>query len=115
MMMQLREQAERFGLNVQDKNVESVDSSSRPFKVTVEGEDFFAHSLIVSTRRRIHLGWMLLAKQSRKDAEFRPVQHAMERSSKKRRSWLSVGGDSACEEATFLTRFRIEGHLDSSP
>ena len=46
MMMQLREQAERFGLNVQDKNVESVDTSSRPFKVTVEGEDFFAHSLI---------------------------------------------------------------------
>ena len=43
MMMQLREQAERFGLNVHDKNVESVDTSSRPFKVTVEGEDFFAH------------------------------------------------------------------------
>ena len=49
MMMQLREQAERFGLNVHDKNVESVDTSSRPFKVTVEGEDFFAHSLIVCT------------------------------------------------------------------
>jgi len=42
MMMQLREQAERFGLTVQDKNVEAVDTQSRPFKVTVEGEDFFA-------------------------------------------------------------------------
>ena len=30
MMMQLREQAERFGLKVQDKNVGSVDLSSRP-------------------------------------------------------------------------------------
>ena len=39
MMMQLREQAERFGLEVQDRNVESVDLSQRPYKVTVEGEE----------------------------------------------------------------------------
>ena len=39
MMMQLREQAERFGLDVQDRNVESVDLSERPFKVLVEGEE----------------------------------------------------------------------------
>ena len=38
MMIQLREQAERFGLKVQDKNVERVDVSERPFKVWVEGE-----------------------------------------------------------------------------
>ena len=39
MMIQLREQAERFGLEVQDKNVEKVDFSERPFKVWVEGEE----------------------------------------------------------------------------
>ena len=39
MMMQLREQAERFGLDVQDRNVESVDLSERPFKILVEGEE----------------------------------------------------------------------------
>ena len=33
MMMHLREQAERFGLEVQDRNVERVDFSERPFKV----------------------------------------------------------------------------------
>ena len=33
MMVELREQAERFGLEVHDKNVERVDVSSRPFKV----------------------------------------------------------------------------------
>ena len=37
MMMQLREQAERFGLEVQDRNVESVDLSQKPYKVMVEG------------------------------------------------------------------------------
>ena len=49
MMMQLREQAERFGLDVQDRNVESVDLSERPFKVLVEGEEFLANSIIIST------------------------------------------------------------------
>ena len=49
MMIQLREQAERFGLEVQDRNVESVDLSQRPYKVTVEGEEFLAHSIIIST------------------------------------------------------------------
>ena len=39
MMMELRSQAERFGLEVQDRNVESVDLSKRPYKVTVEGEE----------------------------------------------------------------------------
>ena len=49
MMMQLREQAERFGLEVQDRNVERVDMSERPFKVYTEGEEFLTHSIIVST------------------------------------------------------------------
>jgi thioredoxin reductase (NADPH) len=38
MMMELREQAERFGLEIEDKNVERIDASSRPFKVYVEGD-----------------------------------------------------------------------------
>ena len=49
MMMQLREQAERFGLEVQDRNVESVDLSQRPYKVMVEGEEFLANAIIIST------------------------------------------------------------------
>ena len=43
MMMQLREQAERFGLDVQDRNVESVDLSERPFKVSVSYTHLRAH------------------------------------------------------------------------
>ena len=49
MMTELREQAERFGLEVQDRNVDSVDTSERPFKVEVEGETFLTHSIIVCT------------------------------------------------------------------
>ena len=42
MMLELRTQAERFGLKVQDKNVEKVDLGSRPFKVWVEGQEFLS-------------------------------------------------------------------------
>ena len=38
MMMQLREQAERFGLEIQYRNVESVYLSQRPYKVSLECE-----------------------------------------------------------------------------
>ena len=49
MMMQLREQSERFGLEVRDQNVESVDLSEQPYKVVVEGETFLTRGIIVST------------------------------------------------------------------
>ena len=49
MMMQLRQQAERFGLKVQDKNVERIDTSEQPYSVWVEGEEHKAHALIICT------------------------------------------------------------------
>ena len=45
MMLQLREQSERFGLEVHDKNVERVDFSEQPFKVWVEGQLFLSKSV----------------------------------------------------------------------
>ena len=104
MMMQLREQAERFGLKVQDKNVGSVDLSSRPYKVTVEGEEFLTHSIIVSTgAESIWLNAPGEAEQKGRgistcatcDGAFFRDEEVM----------VIGGGDSACEEATFLTRF----------
>ena len=49
MMMELREQAERFGLEVHDKNVERVDLSKKPYSVWVEGEEYKSESLIICT------------------------------------------------------------------
>jgi len=104
MMMQLREQAERFGLKVQDKNVGSVDLSSRPYKVTVEGEEILTHSIIVSTgAESIWLDAPGEAEQKGRgistcatcDGAFFRDEEVM----------VIGGGDSACEEATFLTRF----------
>lgn len=104
MMTQLREQAERFGLTVQDKNVERVDLSSRPYKVYVEGEEFLTDSIIVSTGAESI--WL--------DAEGEAEQKGRGISTcatcdgaffRDEEVIVIGGGDSAMEEATFLTRF----------
>jgi len=104
MMVELREQAERFGLEVQDKNVERVDFSSRPFKVVVEGEEFFAKSIIICTgAESIWLGAEGEAEQKGRgistcatcDGAFFRDEEVL----------VIGGGDSAMEEANFLTRF----------
>ena len=104
MMMQLREQAERFGLTVQDKNVEAVDTQSRPFKVTVEGEDFFAHSLIICTGAES----IWLDAPGEADQKGRGISTCATCDGaffREEEVLVIGGGDSACEEATFLTRF----------
>ena len=104
MMVDLREQAERFGLRVQDKNVERVDTSERPFKVYVEGEEFLANALIICTGAEAI--WLNAENEDAQkgrgistcatcDGAFFRDQEIM----------VVGGGDSAMEEATFLTRF----------
>ena len=104
MMIQLREQAERFGLEVQDKNVEKVDFSERPFKIWVEGELFLSKSVIICTgAESIWLGAEGEEEQKGRgistcatcDGAFFREQEVL----------VIGGGDSAMEEATFLTRF----------
>lgn len=104
MMMELREQAERFGLEVRDQNVESVDLSEKPYKVVVEGETFLTHAIIVSTgAESIWLNAPGEEEQKGRgistcatcDGAFFRDEEVM----------VIGGGDSACEEATFLTRF----------
>jgi len=104
MMVELRTQAERFGLEVEDKNVEKVDFSERPFKVWVEGEEFQAEAIIISTGAdAIWLGAEGEAEQKGKgistcatcDGFFFRDEEVI----------VVGGGDSAMEEANFLTRF----------
>tara|TARA_B110000444_G_scaffold13537_1_gene11606 strand:+ start:10586 stop:11551 length:966 start_codon:yes stop_codon:yes gene_type:complete len=104
MMMELREQAERFGLEVHDRNVDRVDLSERPFKVYSEGEEYLTQAIIVSTgAESIWLGVEGEAEQKGRgistcatcDGAFFKEQEIM----------VVGGGDSAMEEATFLTRF----------
>ena len=104
MMMQLREQAERFGLDVQDRNVESVDFSERPFKVLVEGEEFLANSIIISTGAESI--WLNAPGEAEQKGRGISTCATCDGAFFRDEEVLVIGGgDSACEEATFLTRF----------
>ena len=104
MMMQLRAQAERFGLEVQDRNVESVDLSKRPYKVTVEGEEFLTHSIIISTGAESI--WLNAPGEAEQKGRGISTCATCDGAFFKNEEVLVIGGgDSACEEATFLTRF----------
>ena len=104
MMLQLRSQAERFGLEVQDRNVESVDLSKRPYKVTVEGEEFLTHSIIISTGAESI--WLNAPGEAEQKGRGISTCATCDGAFFKNEEVLVIGGgDSACEEATFLTRF----------
>lgn len=104
MMMHLREQAERFGLEVQDKNVERVDVSERPFKVWVEGEEFRAQTLIICTgAEAIWLG--AEGEDAQKGRGISTCATCDGAFFRDEEIIVVGGGDSAMEEATFLTRF----------
>ena len=104
MMVQLREQAERFGLEVHDKDVTSINTATRPFEVEVEGTIHRARSLIISTGAQAR--WLDAEGEEEQkgrgistcatcDGAFFRDDHVL----------VVGGGDSAMEEATFLTRF----------
>ena len=104
MMMQLREQAERFGLEVQDRNVESVDLSQRPYKVTVEGEEFLTHAISISTGAESI--WLNAPGEAEQKGRGISTCATCDGAFFRDEEVLVIGGgDSACEEATFLTRF----------
>ena len=104
MMSDLRTQAERFGSEFVTDDVVSVDLSERPFRVAAGNASFLAKTLIVATGARARqLGLdSELALQGKGvsycavcDAAFFRDQEVA----------VVGGGDSAMEDALFLTRF----------
>ncbi len=104
LMIRFREQAERFGAEFLTEKVTSVDFSGRPLRVSVRGNEYAAHSIIVSTgARSLMLGL---------ESESRLLGHGLSTCATCdgfffRGQEIAVvgGGDSAIEEAVFLTKF----------
>lgn len=104
LMSRFREQAARFGAEFVTEKATKVDLSSRPFKVFVRDTVYEADSVIVSTgARSLMLGL---------ESERRLLGHGLSTCATCdgfffRGQHIAVigGGDSAVEEATFLTRF----------
>jgi thioredoxin reductase (NADPH) len=104
MMAEFRRQAERFGAEFVTDDVTRVDFSERPFRVWVEGEELRARSVIVATGANAR--WLGLPGE--KHFQGRGVSAcATCDGAFFREKELAVvgGGDSAMEEANFLTRY----------
>jgi thioredoxin reductase (NADPH) len=104
LMANMRAQAVRFGTEILTEKVTEVDFSQRPFRVWVRDDEYLANSVIVSTgAQSLMLGL---------EAERRLIGHGLSTCATCdgfffRGHEIAVvgGGDSAIEEATFLTKF----------
>ena len=104
LMIKLKAQAEKFGTRVSDETVTAVDFSSKPFKITTDRNAYEAETVIIATgasARRIGLasetalfGKGVSACATCDGFFFKGKEVA-----------VVGGGDSAMEEATFLTKF----------
>jgi thioredoxin reductase (NADPH) len=110
LMAAFREQAERFGTHIVDIDIERVDFSSRPFRLWARGTEYRAEAVIVATGASAL--WLGLESETRLRGRgvsacatcdgffFRDKEIA-----------VVGGGDTALEEATFLTRFASKVHV----
>lgn len=106
----MRKQAERFGTRFLTKNVTKVDFSQRPFAVTVGKETHWAKTIIISTgasakylglpSEKKYMNRGVSACATCDGAFFKNVEVG-----------VVGGGDTAMEEANFLTRFASKVYL----
>ena len=104
LMAKFREQAERFGAEFVTADVDHVDLSQSPFLIRVGHAEYHARSIIISTGAQARMLGL--------PAEQRLLGHGVSTCATCdgfffRGHDIAVvgGGDSALEEATFLTRF----------
>ncbi len=112
LMIRMRDQSLRYGTRIQTKTVDAVDLSKRPFKVLCAKETYECESLIIATgatAKRLDLKgdqeyWQKGISACAVCDGALPMF---------RNQALAVigGGDSAIEEATFLTKFASQVYL----
>jgi thioredoxin reductase (NADPH) len=104
LMAAMRGQAERFGAEIRRGNVTSVALGERPFRITSEDGEVRTHALVIATGASARLLGL--------PAERQLLGHGVSTCAtcdgfffRGRPIAVVGGGDSALEEATFLTRF----------
>ncbi len=106
LMDEMRKQSARFGTRIKTETVSAVDLSSQPYRVTVGSQEYFADSLIIATGAT--------AKRLGLAGEEDYWQRGMSACAvcdgalpifRDRPLIVIGGGDSACEEASYLAKF----------
>jgi thioredoxin reductase (NADPH) len=106
LMTRLQKQAERFGARVKFATVEAVDLSRQPFGLTVDGEPLAAETIIIATgASHRHLGLESEHKLENKGVTYCATCDGALPLFRNQPLVVVGGGDSACEEAMYLTRF----------
>jgi thioredoxin reductase (NADPH) len=104
LMEEMHKQAERFGTQFIYDNAESVDLSKRPFHIKTSGEEILTDVLLICTGASAKLLGL--------EAESKLMGHGVSACAtcdgfffKDKEVYVVGGGDTALEEAMFLTRF----------
>ncbi len=110
LMERMKAQAERFGTRFVSAEVTRVDLSARPFRLWTDTDEFTAHAVIVATgasakwlgipSEKAYQGKGVSACATCDGFFFRGVDIA-----------VVGGGDTALEEATFLTKYASKVYL----
>jgi len=110
LMRRFREQAERFGTQLVDVDIERVDFSSRPFRIWARGTEYRGQSVIIATGASAI--WLELESEQRLRGRGVSACATCDGFFFKDREIAVVGGgDSAMEESIYLTKFARKVHL----
>ncbi len=110
LMEEMKAQAERFGTRIVSAEATKVDLSQRPFRVTTDAEAYTCDALIIATgatakwmglpSEKLYQGRGVSACATCDGFFFKNVEVA-----------VVGGGDTAVEEASFLTKFATKVHI----
>jgi thioredoxin-disulfide reductase len=106
LMTRMQKQAERFGARVQFGTLEAVDLTQKPILLTIDGETVQTQTLIIATGAgHRHLGLESEHKLENKGVTYCATCDGALPMFRNQPLVVVGGGDSACEEALYLTRF----------
>ena len=110
MMADLRRQAERFGAEYVTDDITKVDFSEQPLRVWVGDEEYAARAVVIATGAQAR--WLdLPSEQKHKGRGVSACATCDAAFFRDKDVYVVGGGDSAFEEALFLTKFASRVHL----